>query len=110
MARTFYLGTSGFAHPEWKHGVFYPEGLKDREMLGYYASRFRSVEINYTFRRFPTERTLESWREQTPDGFRFALKANQRITHVKRLRDDKAPEGCVLERPAPAARTPRRER
>lgn len=87
MAGTLYLGTSGFAYPEWKHGVFYPEGLKDREMLAYYASRFRSVEVNYTFRRFPSQSTLETWREQTPDGFRFALKANQRITHVKRLAD-----------------------
>lgn len=87
MAGALYLGTSGFAYAEWKHGVFYPEGLKDREMLAYYASRFRSVEINYTFRRFPSRETLETWREQTPEGFRFALKANQRITHVKRLGD-----------------------
>jgi uncharacterized protein YecE (DUF72 family) len=87
MSGTLYLGTSGFAYPAWKHGVFYPEGLRDREMLAYYASRFPSVEINYTFRRFPTERTLATWREQTPEGFRFALKANQRITHVRRLAD-----------------------
>jgi uncharacterized protein YecE (DUF72 family) len=87
MPGTLYLGTAGFAYPAWKHGVFYPEGLRDREMLAYYASRFTSVEINYTFRRFPTERTLATWREQTPEGFRFALKANQRITHVRRLAD-----------------------
>jgi len=87
MSGTLYLGTSGFAYPAWKHGVFYPEGLRDREMLAYYASRFPSVEINYTFRRFPTERTLATWREQTSEGFRFALKANQRITHVRRLAD-----------------------
>jgi uncharacterized protein YecE (DUF72 family) len=87
MSGRLYLGTSGFAYPAWKHGVFYPEGLRDREMLAYYASRFPSVEINYTFRRFPTERTLATWREQTPEGFRFALKANQRITHVRRLAD-----------------------
>jgi uncharacterized protein YecE (DUF72 family) len=82
-----YLGTSGFAYKEWKHGVFYPEGLKDREMLAYYASRFPSVEINYTFRRFPTETSLATWRDQTPEPFRFTLKANQRITHFKKLRD-----------------------
>jgi uncharacterized protein YecE (DUF72 family) len=87
MAGTIYLGTSGFAYPEWKHGVFYPEGLKDREMLSYYARRFPSVEINYTFRRFPTEKTLTTWREETPEPFRFTLKANQRITHTRRLRD-----------------------
>jgi uncharacterized protein YecE (DUF72 family) len=56
-------------------------------MLSYYASRFPSVEINYTFRRFPTEKALTAWREQTPDAFRFTLKANQRITHFKKLRD-----------------------
>lgn len=87
MTGTLYLGTSGFAYDGWKHGVFYPEGLKNREMLSYYASRFPSVEINYTFRRFPTEKTLTTWREQTPEHFRFTLKANQRITHIKRLAD-----------------------
>jgi uncharacterized protein YecE (DUF72 family) len=85
MTGTLYVGTSGFSFDGWKHGVFYPEGLKNREMLSYYASRFPSVEINYTFRRFPTEKSLTAWREQTPEGFRFTLKANQRITHFKRL-------------------------
>lgn len=87
MSGTLYLGTSGFAYDQWKHGVFYPEGLKNREMLSYYASRFPSVEINYTFRRFPTEKTLGTWRDLTPEHFRFTLKANQRITHFKRLAD-----------------------
>jgi uncharacterized protein YecE (DUF72 family) len=87
MAGTLHLGTSGFAYPEWKHGVFYPEGLKDREMLSYYSSQLSSVEINYTFRRFPSEKTLTTWKEQARDGFAFTLKANQRITHFKRLRD-----------------------
>ncbi|MGZ5290718.1 MAG: DUF72 domain-containing protein [Actinomycetota bacterium] len=87
MTGTFYLGTSGFSYDQWKHGVFYPEGLKNREMLSYYASRFPSVEINYTFRRYPTEKSLTTWRDQTPEDFRFTLKANQRITHWKRLAD-----------------------
>jgi uncharacterized protein YecE (DUF72 family) len=87
MTGTLYVGTSGFSYDEWKHGVFYPEGLKNREMLAYYASRFPSVEINYTFRRYPSEKSLTTWREQTPEHFRFTLKANQRITHFKRLAD-----------------------
>jgi uncharacterized protein YecE (DUF72 family) len=87
MVGVLYLGTSGFAYDEWKHGVFYPEELKNREMLPYYASRFPSVEINYTFRRFPTEKSLAAWRDATPESFRFTLKANQRITHWKRLAD-----------------------
>lgn len=98
MSGTLYVGTSGFAYPAWKHGVFYPEGLRDREMLAYYATRFPSVEINHTFRRFPTERTLETWRAQTPEGFRFSLKANQRITHVRRLADADADVRDFLDR------------
>jgi uncharacterized protein YecE (DUF72 family) len=84
MAGTFYLGTSGFAYQEWK-GPFYPENLKDAEMLPFYAGRFPSVEINYTFRRSPAEKTLTNWAERTPESFRFALKAHQRITHTLRL-------------------------
>jgi uncharacterized protein YecE (DUF72 family) len=87
MAGSFYLGTSGFSYDEWKHGVFYPEGLKNREMLAYYSSQLTSVEVNYTFRRYPTEKSLTTWREQAADGFVFTLKANQRITHFKRLAD-----------------------
>jgi uncharacterized protein YecE (DUF72 family) len=87
MTGTLYLGTSGYSYDGWKHGVFYPEGLKNREMLPYYASVFPSVEINYTFRRFPTEKSVTAWRDETPESFRFTLKANQRITHFKRLRD-----------------------
>ncbi|MBI4258965.1 MAG: DUF72 domain-containing protein [Actinobacteria bacterium] len=84
MAGTFYLGTSGFSYQEWK-GPFYPEGLRDREMLSFLASRFPSVEINYTFRQQPSERTLAGWVEETPPSFRFSLKGHQRITHWMRL-------------------------
>ena len=87
VSGTLYLGTSGFAYDEWKHGAFYPEGLPAGGMLAHYASRFRSVEINYTFRRLPSEKTLTGWGEQTPKGFRFTLKANQRITHIRRLKE-----------------------
>ena len=83
----FYLGTSGFSFDGWRHGVFYPEGLKKDDMLDYYSSQLSSVEINYTFRRFPTEKALATWRERARDGFVFTLKANQRITHFKKLRD-----------------------
>jgi len=79
-----YLGTSGFAYDEWK-GPFYPPTLKAREMLPFYASRFRSVEVNYTFRQQPAETTLVAWRDATPEGFLFTMKAHQRITHWMRL-------------------------
>ncbi len=87
MRGSLYIGTSGFSFDGWKHGVFYPEELKNREMLAYYSSQLSSVEINYTFRRWPTEKSLATWREQARDGFVFTLKANQRITHFKRLAD-----------------------
>jgi uncharacterized protein YecE (DUF72 family) len=86
MAGRLYVGTSGFAFPQWK-GIFYPEGTRDKDMLAFYASRLPSVEINYTFRRSPAEKTMVTWREVTPDGFVFTLKAHQRITHTLRLRD-----------------------
>jgi uncharacterized protein YecE (DUF72 family) len=95
-----YLGTSGFAYPEWK-GSFYPSDLKDADMLGFYAERLGSVEINYTFRRFPAPKTLETWRERAPDGFRFTLKANQRITHTRRLAGADADASDFLDRARP---------
>jgi uncharacterized protein YecE (DUF72 family) len=94
---TLYLGTSGFAYQEWK-GTFYPADLKDPDMLGFYASRFPSVEVNYTFRRYPAEKTLRTWAERTPEGFRFTLKANQRITHTRRLRDADSDVSDFLDR------------
>jgi uncharacterized protein YecE (DUF72 family) len=84
MGGAFYLGTSGFSYGEWKGG-FYPEDLKDTDMLPFYAGRFSSVEINYTFRRSPAPATLARWAESTPEAFRFSLKAHQRITHTRRL-------------------------
>lgn len=82
----FYVGTSGYAFKEWK-GTFYPAKHPDAEMLAYYASRFRAVEINNTFYRMPREKNLLDWAAQVPEDFRFALKASQRITHHARLKD-----------------------
>ena len=84
MAGSLYLGTSGFAYAEWK-GPFYPDDLKQKDMLSFFASKFSSVEINYTFRQQPAEKTLTTWREATPEGFLITLKAHQRITHWLRL-------------------------
>ena len=78
------VGTSGYAYKEWK-GSFYPADLKADDFLRFYAGRFATVEINNTFYRMPTERVLAQWAAQVPDGFRFVLKASQRITHRKRL-------------------------
>src|SRR6266850_1879436 len=80
------VGTSGYSYKQWK-GSFYPEKLPDREMLSFYAKQFSTVEINHSFYRMPTENLLLQWAKTVPEGFRFALKANQQITHIQRLRN-----------------------
>jgi uncharacterized protein YecE (DUF72 family) len=80
------VGTSGFSYPAWR-GTFYPQDLPAREMLSFYARALGTVEINHTFRRLPTPALLTGWGRQTPPGFRFGLKAPQRITHILKLRD-----------------------
>ena len=79
------IGTSGYNYPEWK-GSFYPADLPAAKMLPYYAGRFSTVEINYTFYRMPTPKLVAGWCAQVPENFRFTLKAPRRITHDKRLR------------------------
>ena len=79
------VGTSGYNYPEWK-GSFYPSDLLAAKMLPYYAGKFPTVEINYTFYRMPTPKLIAGWRAQVPPEFRFTLKAPKRITHDKRLR------------------------
>jgi len=79
------VGTSGFAFKEWK-GPFYPKDLKDDGMLGYYAGRYPTVEINNTFYRLPKEHVLQDWASQVHDRFTFSIKASQRITHYGRLK------------------------
>jgi uncharacterized protein YecE (DUF72 family) len=86
----FFVGTSGYSYPKWK-GSFYPEKLPQKEMLSYYAERFRAVEINNSFYQMPSESDLASWAKRVPSGFRFALKAPQTITHFKRLKDAEEP-------------------
>jgi uncharacterized protein YecE (DUF72 family) len=83
------VGTSGFSYKEWL-GRFYPEKLPAAEMLRYYAQHFRTVEINNTFYRMPKTSMLENWAATTPAGFRFAVKASRRITHMARLKPESA--------------------
>jgi uncharacterized protein YecE (DUF72 family) len=81
-----WVGTSGFQYPEWK-GTFYPEKMPTKKMLAFYGERFNSTEINYTFKRFPTEKILTNWASQVPERFQFTLKAPREITHFRKLRD-----------------------
>ena len=81
-----WIGTSGFQYPEWK-GKFYPDDLSAAKMLPFYAEQFGSTEVNYTFRRIPSEKALLNWAAATPAQFKFSFKAPQRITHFARLVD-----------------------
>ena len=92
-----FAGTSGFSYPAWR-GSFYPDDLPARDMLACYARTLPTVEINHTFYRLPTPALVTAWGRQVPPGFRFALKAPQRITHQLRLRDAGAVAGqfCTL--------------
>lgn len=92
----YWVGTSGYNYPEWK-GSFYPERMPSAKMLPYYAERFPTVEINYTFYRAPTEKILLGWAAQTPERFQLTLKAPRRITHDQRLRDVAEPLQRFLE-------------
>ena len=91
-----HVGTSGYSYKEWK-GSFYPEKLPAKDMLPYYASKLSAVELNNTFYRMPKPEMVESWKEQVPDYFRFAVKASQRITHFKRLKDVESDAKYLLE-------------
>jgi uncharacterized protein YecE (DUF72 family) len=82
-------GASGYSFKEWK-GTFYPEKQKAEEMLAYYCERLPTVEINNTFYRMPTTSLLESWAATAPEGFRFAIKASRRITHIARMKTESA--------------------
>src|SRR5262245_32037767 len=89
------VGTSGYSYKEWK-GSFYPKDLPDKQMLRYYGERFRTVEINNTFYRMPKVTVLNTWAEEVPAGFKFVLKASQRITHQLRLKDAAEPVSYLL--------------
>lgn len=81
-----YVGTSGWAYPSWKPD-FYPDKLAQTKFLTYYSSRLNTVEVNLTFRQLLKDTTGEKWLGQTPEDFRFAVKAHQVITHIKRLKE-----------------------
>ncbi|MBS2023573.1 MAG: DUF72 domain-containing protein, partial [Deltaproteobacteria bacterium] len=81
-----FLGTSGYDYDAWV-GSFYPESLKKKERLGYYASKFGTIEINASFYKKPTKEVVAKWAAQVPPTFKFILKGWQRVSHQKRLID-----------------------
>ncbi len=80
-----FSGTSGWAYPAWKPG-FYPKEVSAKKFLNHYATKLNSVEVNYTFRTFLSPATAASWLAATPADFLFTFKANQSITHFRRLK------------------------
>jgi len=85
MAELF-AGTSGWAYPSWKPD-FYPAKLAQKNFLNYYTTQLNTVEVNFTFRQLVKETTIQNWLRETPPHFRFAMKAHQVITHIKRLKE-----------------------
>ncbi len=82
----FYVGTSGWAYPSWKPD-FYPQKLAQTKFLSYYATKLNAVEVNFSFRQLVKETTMQKWLSETPEHFRFTMKAHQVLTHIKRLKD-----------------------
>jgi len=80
------IGTSGFSYKEWK-GTFYPKELPAKQYLSFYGKHFKTTEINNSFYRIPTEQNISAWYAEVPADFSFTLKLNQKITHVKRLKN-----------------------
>jgi uncharacterized protein YecE (DUF72 family) len=85
MVASYHIGTSGWHYPHWQ-GPFYPRELAPAAWLDYYAKYFATVEINSSFYRLPSRAAVRAWRQATPPGFTFAIKASRYITHMKKLR------------------------
>ncbi|PWW29111.1 DUF72 domain-containing protein [Chryseobacterium sp. AG844] len=83
-----YIGCSGFYNNDWK-GSLYPENAPSKDFLSLYSKTYNAVEINSTFYRKPTSKTLLKWHDETPEGFRFFIKIPKVITHQNRLENSK---------------------
>lgn len=84
------IGTSGWVYNHWQE-KFYPRELSREKMLNFYSQNFNTVEINNTFYQLPSKETVKSWRENVAEQFKFSIKANRYITHMKNLKDPKEP-------------------
>jgi len=81
-----YVGTSGWSYSSWRP-KFYPKAMKPKEFLSFYATKFKTIEINYTFNHLPTEKNVAQWTAATTEDFTFGLKASRQITHRAQLRE-----------------------
>ena len=85
-----YPGCSSYYNRQWE-GIFYPEGMPTKEWFAYYCTQFNTYELNASFYKFPTTRSLQTWYRKSPDGFRYSIKAPKIITHTKKF------VGCEME-------------
>jgi len=85
MSTKYIIGTSGWNYPHWK-GVFYPENIPKNQWFSYFAERFDTVEVNYSFYNWPKPEILQRWRQNSPFHFKFTMKAPRVITHLKKLK------------------------
>lgn len=85
MAKQYLIGTSGWNYRHWK-GNFYPEDIKKKDWFSYFAKTFDTVEVNYSFYNWPKKEVLERWKDNSPNGFKYTMKAPRLITHLKKLK------------------------
>jgi len=95
-----FVGTSGWVYKGWAES-FYPAGLPAKEQFAFYSTQFRTVEINNTFYRLPTEKAVRTWRERAPEGFIYAVKGSRFITHMKKLNVEPKSIAIFFERVTP---------
>ncbi len=91
------IGTSGWVYKHWM-GIFYPPQLKSDRQLPFYAQHFSTTEVNFSFYRLPERSVFETWREQTPPDFLFAVKGSRYLTHLKKLKEPAEPLSRLMER------------
>jgi uncharacterized protein YecE (DUF72 family) len=87
---TIRLGTAGWVFPPWRDN-FYPKGLPQKQELAYAGARLGAIEINSTFYSHQKPQSFAAWAAEVPDGFMFAVKGHQFVTHIKRLKDVETP-------------------
>jgi uncharacterized protein YecE (DUF72 family) len=83
---TIHFGTSGWTYDHWK-GIFYPDTLAKNRWFEYYCEHFSTVELNASFYRIPTHKTVESWKQRSPEHFDFSIKMSRFVSHVKKLKN-----------------------
>jgi uncharacterized protein YecE (DUF72 family) len=91
------IGTSGWVYKHWM-GIFYPPKMLGSEQLAFFARHFDTVEVNFSFYRLPERRVFEGWREESPEGFLFAVKGSRYLTHIKKLKDPEEPLHRLMDR------------